>query len=360
LPYYHRESDPLPSARQKDRIGVFKLTRFIATEENLAALSAVQATLESLMAPDGRTRVGCLFLHGPPGVGKTHLVEALVNEFLARSPGSIVARFSAEDIVAGISGRKQETRSFPIDEAREADVLVLEDVQLLASHLLGRSRQFAEPLLELIDHLQAQYKQVVLTASVGPARLDGFPARLTSRFAAGLVVEMRAPGPASRAKILHELAQRRQLAVGTDVLNWVASRLRGSVRELEGAVTQLELLTRAQPEPLTIEGVAKEFRDLREGDQPTIEQIAWHVSDYFGIHLRHLQSARRFRNIILPRQLGMYLARQLTALSLEEIGSFFGGRDHSTVLYACRRVEETLPLDSGVAGAISQIRAQLA
>jgi chromosomal replication initiator protein len=166
-------------------------------------------------------------------------------------------------------------------------------------------------------------------------------------------------GPLSRLALLQDKAQRRQLAVSREVLVWLAEHLRGGVRQLEGAVLQLETLTRLQKPPLDLADVAAQFRSQLEGTCPTIERIVQRVGSYFQVEPRRLRSQRRHRQILLPRQVGMYLARRLTGLSFGQIGSHFGDRDHSTVLHACRKIERILPHDAVLSGAVRQLQADL-
>src|SRR5262249_12651628 len=152
-------------------------------------------------------------------------------------------------------------------------------------------------------------------------------------------------------------AQRRQLAVRREVLAWLAEHLTGGGRQLEGALTQLEVLRRLRREPLDVPTVAAHFREQVEALRPTVDRIARQVSGHFQLDPRQLQSPQRFRKVLLPRQISMYLARQLTDLSLEQIGDYFGGRDHTTVLHACRKLEEALADDAVLSGTVRQLRA---
>jgi chromosomal replication initiator protein len=233
----------------------------------------------------------------------------------------------------------------------------VEDLQ----HLPARA---VEALVQLLDYLHARQRLVVVTALAGPQQLGHrgvrFPARLTSRLAGGLVVGLEPLQAASRLALLLDKAQRRQLAVSRDVLSWLAEHLTGGGRQLEGALARLETLARLHARPLDVAVVAVHFREQVEASQVTVERIAQRVCGYFRVEARQLQSRRRHRNVLLPRQVGMYLARQLTALSLDQIGAFFGGRDHSTVLHACRKVEQALGQDPLLSGVVRQLHADLA
>jgi chromosomal replication initiator protein len=218
----------------------------------------------------------------------------------------------------------------------------VEDLQ----HLSARA---AEAFAPFVDRCRSREQQLVLTAVSGPAQLTHLPARLTSRLANGLVVGLQALGPASRLALLESLAGRRNLNVGQPVLTWLAEHVAGSGRQLEGAVIRLEGLARLHGRAPDVETVAAHFRDEAEARTPTVERIVQRVGRYFQVEPHEMQSRGRSRQALLPRQVGMYLARRLTKLSLEQIGAYFGGRDHSTVLHACRKVEQALALHADLA-----------
>jgi chromosomal replication initiator protein len=158
---------------------------------------------------------------------------------------------------------------------------------------------------------------------------------------------------------LKDWAERRQLAVGADVLDWLAEHVGGSGRQLEGAIARLEELVRLHDRLPDVDAVARHFQTEADAARPTVERIAERVSRYFQVHPRQLQSRHRGRSALVPRQVGMYLARRLTGLSLEQIGAYFGGHDHSTVLHACRKIDQALTTDPTLSGAVRQVQAEL-
>jgi chromosomal replication initiator protein len=322
--------------------------RFTVAAENRAALLAVQDVAACVYSRRPRRACNPLLLHGPPGVGKTHLASALVAEVTRNAPDLVVTALSADET---------EGDDDPLETARRCDLLVIEDLQ----HLPLRS---AEKWVQLFDYLHARDRQMVFTANAGPQQLNHrgqrFPARLTSRLAGGLVVHLAPLNAAGRLALLKDQAQRRQIAVGSDVLAWLAEHLTGGGRQLEGALTRLEMLARMQKRPLDVATVADHFREQAEASRPTVERIAERVSGYFQVRPQALQSRRRYRNVLLPRQVGMYLARRLTTLSLNQIGAYFGGWDHSTVRHACKKIETTLAHDAVLSGAVRQLHADLA
>jgi len=334
-----------PRSGDRGRLNLLTFSRFVALPENRPALLAVQAVAETIASRRSPALINPLFVHGSSGTGKTHLVWALVQEATRRSPDLSALVLSAGDLI-----RLEEA---PLEPARDCDLVVLEDLQ----HL---SPAFAEALVQLIDAMLVRQQQLVFTANVGPSRLIELPGRLISRLAGGLVVGLQRLSPAGRRALLLDQAQRRQLAVAHDVLDWLSEHLTGGGRQLEGALNQLETLVRLQPRPLDVATVAEHFREQADAGKPTIERIIRRVGNYFHVDPRRLQSKRRHQSIVLPRQVCMYLARTLTGLSLEAIGSYFGGRDHSTVLHACRKVEQALDTDAVLGGTVRQLHADLA
>jgi len=340
--------------------------RFVTFSENESAFLAIQALQQNVRSGKTQRSPNPLFLHGPPGTGKTHLVSGLAKELAGKS-GLSIQYLAASDFRERESPRLEkkklatnEAAGVPpslVDDAQECDLLILEDLQ----HLPITS---AETMVQIIDHRQAHQLPMVFTATMGPRHLTyremRFPARLTSRLAAGLVVALEPLKTASRQKFLEEIAQRNQLALPRDIGQWLAKNLTGGGRQLEGAISQLETLNKVGRHPLDLLSVKAHFGAQVDATRPTVERIANQVGGYFRIEPSQLQSRRRYRNVLLPRQIGMYLARQLTVMSLEQIGEYFGGRDHTTVLHACRKVEQAMKKDAVLSGTVRQIHAKLA
>jgi chromosomal replication initiator protein len=293
------------------------------------------------------------------------LVQALTAEVAHRRRDAVIGLLAAGDIApaeqlnlfSAQADTTQATAWAALEEAKHCDVLIIEDLQ----HLNVR---VVESVVQTVDYLAVRQRPLVFTANASLQHLthrgERFPARLTSRLAAGLVVAMEPLGPESRLTLLQTLAQRRQLAVSTEVLQWLATRLTGGGRQMFGAIAQLEAMLKSLRGQIDLADLEVHFKVQAESGRATAERIAERVSGYFHVEPSELQSHRRHRGILLPRQVGMYLTRKLTDLSLDQIGEYFGGRDHSTVLHACRKVEIALGNDAVLSGAVKEIHASLA
>jgi chromosomal replication initiator protein len=318
--------------------------------ENQAARLAVARVADCVCERGPRRAINPLFLYGNSGTGKSHLVSALLADVTGRAPDLQVSLLGAGDFEALLL---PDADPEELKTARQADLLVVEDLQ----HLPARVE---EAFVHLMDRGLARAQQLVFTALAGPAQLVHLPARVTSRLGSGLVVGLEPPSPRSRRAYLQDRITRQKLNVEAGALTWLADHVSGSVRQLEGVVARLASLARAQNQPLEIETVAEHFGIEASVGRPTVERIAQRVGRYFQVEPTQLQSRGRSRGTLLPRQIGMYLARQLTELSLQQIGAYFGGRDHSTVLHACRKVEQALAHDVHLSGAVRQLHADLA
>lgn len=356
---------------------------YVKTPECQSALTAVQDIAAALLSKRARPRPNPLFLHGPPGCGKTHLVSALTQYISDERPELVIMELSASELAVSepaisiANGATLSTHDQPLlfpknDDKQEddeqlfqdqfqvmasADLLVIEDLQFLPEKAM-------RPLSLMMDHMLNQQQQLVFTANTGPQLLrtrkkKRFPARLVSRLAGGLVVRMEPFGVPSRREILKEKAQALRLSLPPEILDWLAKHIGNTGREITGALHQVQMLAKVHKKKLNLEIVIDHFQQQGSHDDLTLDDISKEVCQYFQVDLQHLQSPRRFRNVTLPRQLCMYLARDLTPLSLDQIGDYFGGRDHTTVLHACRKINDSLDADSRLGGIVRQLKSVL-
>jgi chromosomal replication initiator protein len=326
---------------------------FLVLPENRSAVRAARAVARGLLA-GRRVAFPILVLHGPPGTGKTHLTSTLLRH-LGNAPDVLTARTVAVGDLARAAASDDEAVGFADRDLLACDLLVLEDVQ----HLPARE---ADAVCDLLDRRAARRKAVVATASAGPAALDHLPRRLTSRLASGLVVQLEPLSPTSRRVLLAEAARLRRLRLTPDALDWLAGHgTGGGVRPLLGLLGNLAHAAPSYPGPLD-RTACEEI--LSGTGQPTsagrdVSGIVRRVAAAFGVGEKELLGASRLRRVLVPRQVAMYLARELCGLSLPRLGAAFGGRDHTTVLHACRKVEADLAADDRLAGVVRQLRAEL-
>ena len=328
------------------------LAQFVTLPENRSALQAVRRLGRFLTREGTHRNFPPLYLHGPPGTGKTHLIGGLIERTIREAPDRRAQTVPASDLGRlGDAATEGEADGF-LRGARDCDLLIVEDLQ----HLPPKA---AAPLAHLIDYRLARSRCLVVTASAGPAELPRLPARLASRLAAGLVVRLEPLGGPSRLRLLRTLRRQRNLPLTDEVLDWLASRTTGGgARPLLGGLAQLELLGRQFPPPLDLATVTAHLRPPGEEEEPAIERIVRRVAACYRLEVKQLLARDRHRTTLWPRQVGMYLARELTGLSLAQIGAFFG-RDHSTVLHACRKVEQAIADDVAMANGLRQLRAEL-
>jgi chromosomal replication initiator protein len=320
---------------------------WVSLPENRSAQAAVERVAQAIRRHKSRVAHNPLILHGPAGTGKTHLVHALIAHATLDRPDLTVVLFSARELIpAGVLDAN------PVDGVRTADLVVVEDLQNLPAAAV-------EVFVQLVDRCRARGQQLIVTCAIGPAQLDRLPGRLSTRLSAGLVVRLLPLSPSSRLAFLLDRVQRFGQSIASDVLEWLALHLPGSARQLEAALGKVETLARLSGKPLNEAEVAGHFQPDLDPRRLSVESIAQRVGGYFRVAPDQLQSRSRGRLALVPRQIGMYLARRLTRCSLQEIGSYFGGRDHSTVLHACRKVEEALTHDAALSGAVHQLQADL-
>lgn len=298
-----------------------------------------------------------LFIHGRSGLGKTHLLQAICHVLTRDSSLGKVVYIACDTFINNLvcaieTGRLQEFR----ESARSAAALVVDDVQFLANR---ESSQ--EELFHTFNVLHQSKCQIVLSADSPPAEIPTLEDRLVSRFNWGLVAQIDVPSRETRQAILQKKARLRGCEIADEILDLIASRVESNVRLLEGALTKLISETQIAGRPMTLETARQILDELdgRPARPPAVGDILETVSKHFGVRPSDLVGRKRSRSVSFPRQIGMYLARKLTPLSLEEIGSYFGGRDHSTVLHAERIIDANRRRTREIAETLSLLTRQL-
>ncbi len=299
-----------------------------------------------------------LFLYGGVGLGKTHLMHAIAWDLINRSESRVsVAYMSAEKFmyrfIAAI--RSQATMEFK-EQLRSADVLMIDDLQFL----IGKDNT-QEEFFHTFNALVDAGKQIVVSADKSPSDLSGLEDRLRTRLGCGMVADLHATTFELRISILEAKASRAGVAVPPKVMEFLAHKITSNVRELEGALNRLIAHANLFNRPITLETTQEVLHDILKAHDRriTIEEIQRKVAEHWNIRLTDMSSARRARNVARPRQVAMFLAKQLTSRSLPEIGRKFGNRDHTTVMHAVARVGELMERDAAFAEDVELLRRML-
>ncbi|MBL9213753.1 MAG: chromosomal replication initiator protein DnaA [Opitutaceae bacterium] len=299
-----------------------------------------------------------LFLYGETGLGKTHLMHAIGHAIIRHNPDARVAYLSTEKFTNEFIQALQENSLTRFRQRyRHADVLLLDDVQFLA----GKER-IQEEFFHTFNDLFESGKQVVLTSDRRASEIQKLESRLVSRFEWGLPADIQAPDLETRLAILRTKAQTLNCNLPEPILNFIAQNITRNIRRLEGALLKVSSYSALTSKPLDLATAERLLHDvLMEQAQNilTIETIQKRVADHFQLRLGDMTSRRRPNNIAIPRQIAMYLARTLTKHSLQEIGEAFGGRDHGTVIHACRAVDNMIEQDATTRGSVEFLRSQL-
>ena len=311
----------------------FTFDSFVVGKSNQLAKAAAQQVGEN----PGRA-YNPLFIYGGVGLGKTHLMHAVGHAILARKPDARIAYVHSERFVSDMVKALQHNQMNDFKAAyRSLDALLIDDIQFFANK--DRSQ---EEFFHTFNALLEGQQQVILTCDRYPKEVAGLEERLKSRFGWGLTVAIEPPELETCAAILKTKAEATGVALSDEVALFIAKRIRSNVRELEGALRRVIANSRFTGEPITLEFTKEALKDLLslQARLITIENIQKTVADYYKIRVSELLSERRSRSVARPRQVAMALAKELTSHSLPEIGEAFGGRDHTTVLHACRRIKE--------------------
>ena len=348
------EDNDLPGAPLDPR---FTFDRFVVGKPNELAHAAARRVAEG-----GMVTFNPLFLYGGVGLGKTHLMHAIAHELQTQSPNLKVVYLSAEQFMYRFIQALREKQMMDFKQIfRSVDILMVDDVQFIAGKD-STQEEFFHTFNALVD----QNKQIIISADRAPGEIKGLEERIKSRLQSGLVVDLHPTDYELRLGILQQKVefQRSQygnLVIADGVLEFLAHRISNNVRVLEGALMRLFAFASLVGREITLDLTQDCLADiLREADRKvTIEEIQRKVSEHYNIRLSDIIGPRRVRTIARPRQVAMYLAKQLTSRSLPEIGRRFGGRDHTTVMHGVRKIEELKAHDSQIAEDVELLRRAL-
>jgi chromosomal replication initiator protein len=330
-----------------------KFEAFVVGANNEFAFAAAKAVAEN----PGKA-YNPLFLYGGVGLGKTHLLQAIGQHVVGNKKTARVAYVSSEKFTNEYIEAIQNNKLVAFRKKyRQSEVLLIDDIQFLA----GKER-IQEEFFHTFNALHEAHKQIVLTCDRPASEIQGLEQRLVSRFEWGQTADVQAPDVETRLAILHKKAQSMNVTLSEEVINFLATRIRTNIRRLEGALIRVASYASLTGKKLTIEVVEGLLREIlhEEGRQTiSIEVIQKKVAEHFDIRLADMTSKRRPENIAFPRQIAMYLSRQMTESSLSSIGEAFGGRDHGTVLHACRLVKDRMEVDANVRQRVHHLEKQL-
>jgi len=340
----------LPAPRTAMLNPNYTFRSFIVGSSNRLAHAACMAVAEH-----PATAYNPLFLYGGVGLGKTHLLQAIGHYVVDTHSAINVLYVSSEkftnDLINAI--RRQNTEEFRLCY-RNIDVLLIDDIQFIA----GKERT-QEEFFHTFNTLQSAGKQIIISSDRPPKAIVTLEERLRSRFEGGLIVDVQAPDLETRMAILAAKGESLNVHLSGEVIDFLAHQILSNVRELEGSLNRVVAFANLNPQPITVEVAATALSALLETTgrrHVTIDTILEAVAHFYGVDLKVLKGHRRSRNIVVPRQVAMYLMREETDASLVEIGQALGGRDHTTVLHGCAKIAEQINTDARLRAEVLEIR----
>lgn len=300
-----------------------------------------------------------LFLYGGVGLGKTHLMHAIGHHILLGNPKANVVYVSSEKFTNELinSIRYDKNAEFR-NKYRNVDVLLVDDIQFIAG-----KESTQEEFFHTFNELYEARKQIIISSDRPPNEIPTLEDRLRTRFAWGLQADIQAPDFETRIAILKKKAENDNYVVSSDVLVYIATKIKSNIRELEGALIRVMAYSSlTNNKNITVDLAAEALKDIISSNQTksiTIDLIQDVVANYYNLTIQEMKSQRRTRNVAYPRQIAMYLSRKLTDMSLPKIGEEFGGRDHTTVIHAYEKISEALKTDDALVGALKLINKKL-
>lgn len=358
---YQVSREPSPSATvpilNTGLLSKYSFDNFVQGDGNRWAFSASLAVSDE----PGVERYNPLFIYGGPGLGKTHLLHATGNEVLNNLPRARIRYVSAETFLNEcIYHIRMDSMEEFRNLYRSLDVLLMDDVQFFT----GKENSTLNELFNTFETLYKQQKQIIFTSDRPPSELNNLEERLVSRFAWGMTVDITPPDYETRFAILESKTQGSQYSFPRKTLEYLASQFTSNVRELEGALNNINFLASIKNvDEISIELAAEAIRAKKQESSKRlvipIEEIQKEVGKFYGISIKEIKGSRRVQNIVQARQIAMYLSREMTDNSLPKIGREFGGKDHTTVMHAHEKIKKRLETDDGLRLELESIKSKL-
>jgi chromosomal replication initiator protein len=325
--------------------------RFLVLGENKLAFTAV----ERLLKRPSRSAGALTYLYGPSGTGKSHLVRHLVRELRSADPGARIVSLTASEFANEFaeSAEKNRLAEF-VERFRACDLFACEDLQTI-----GRRGETQRLLVTILDEVAGSGGHVLITSSTLPGVVPGLQPRLLSRCRGGVHAGMGLPGMESRVSLLSHFASARQLAISPEAVEEIAALRPGSPRDLQAILLQLETAARHHKARLDRAFVQRILRGEEQRQKTTLNDVARAVARHFGVRMADLKSSTRQQGLAVPRQCAMYLGRSLTNEPLTKIAVFFGRKNHTAVIHACRRTQSSIEEEPALRQHLAQIRAAL-
>ncbi|GER93381.1 chromosomal replication initiation protein DnaA [hot springs metagenome] len=298
-----------------------------------------------------------LFIYGGVGLGKTHLINAIGNAIVDKNPGMIVHYVSAEQFTNEVvSALRHEKMGDLKEKYRNVDVLLVDDVQFISGKTTTQ-----EEFFHTFNTLYEKQRQIVVSSDRLPMDISDITDRLRSRFSMGLIADIQPPELETKVAIIYKKADAEKLIISDEVAYFIAAHVKSNIRELEGCLIKLGAHASLTGMPIDINMAKNVLKDLISEDNKPItpDIILKAVGEYFGIKVQELKTKKRTKEIVNARQIAMYIAKQQTQLSLSEIGRYFGGKDHATVIYACKQIEDKRSKDENLNKSIENISKKL-
>lgn len=362
VPVTENPTPPVPAKVQEEhhpqRGNVYNLnSRYTFKTFVLGSSNQFASAAATAVANNPATTYNPLFIYGGVGLGKTHLINAVGNEILKRNPDMKVCYYTSEKFMNELIN---SLRYAKMDEFRtkfrSMDVLLIDDVQFIA----GKERT-QEEFFHTFNALYDSHKQIVVTSDKFPKEIPGLEERLRSRFEWGLIADIQAPDMETKQAILKMKAEQNGIDLPHEVAFFLANSVSSNIRELEGYLVRIGAYASLTATPINLAMAQEVLKDIlvEKRRELTVEEIQKLVANHYSIKLSDLKSAKRMKALVLPRQIAMYLSRQLTSCSYPEIGERFGGKDHSTIIHAIKKIEKNMEEDYQLRSVINNLKKEL-